>query len=82
MRNTRNRVSVAIANELILILREKRLQVVINDNEAEMDKTGLEAEGKCSGGKSFLFYLKDSHFMRFATLIIMVATNEVTGNLY
>ena len=30
---------VAIANDLVLIFRGKGLQVVINGNEAEMDKT-------------------------------------------
>ena len=39
-------VFVAIANDLVLILRGKGLQAVINVNEAEMDETGVEAEGK------------------------------------
>ena len=34
------------------------MQAVINGNEAEMDETGLEAEGKVNGGKSALFNLK------------------------
>ena len=51
-------VFIAIANDLILILRGKGLQAVINGNEAEMDKAGLEAEGKSNGGKSVLFNLK------------------------
>ena len=50
-------VSVAIANDLVLILRGKSLQAVINGNEAEMDETGLEAEGKGNGRKSALFNL-------------------------
>ena len=37
-------VFVVIANELILILRGKGLEAVINSNEAEIDETGLEAE--------------------------------------
>ena len=53
-------VFVAIANDLILLLREKGLQAVINGNEAEMDETGLEAEGKGNGGKSALLNLKDT----------------------
>ena len=53
-------VFVAIANDLILILRGKGLQAVIDGNEAEMDETGLEAEGKGNGGKSALFNLKDT----------------------
>ena len=32
---------VAIANNLVLIFRGKGLQVVINGNEAEMDKASL-----------------------------------------
>ena len=51
-------VFVAIANDLVLILREKGLQAVISGNEAEMDETGLEAEGKGNGVKSALFNLK------------------------
>ena len=35
-------VFVAMANDLLIILREKGLQAVINGNEAEMDETGLE----------------------------------------
>ena len=46
--------------DLILILRGKGLQAVINANEAEMDETSLEAEGKGNGGKSALFNLKDT----------------------
>ena len=41
----------------------KGLQAVMDGNEAEMDETGLEAEGKGNGGKSTLFNLKDSHFI-------------------
>ena len=48
-------VSVAIARDLVLILWGKGLQAVINGNEAEMDETGFEAEGKDNGGKSALF---------------------------
>ena len=36
------------------------LQAVINGNEAVMDETGLEAEGKGNGRKSALFNLKDT----------------------
>ena len=75
-------VLVAVANDLILILRGKGLQTVIDGNEAEMDETGLEAEGKGNGGKSALFNLKDSHFIQFTNLIIMVATDDVIGNFY
>ena len=53
-------VFVAIANDLVLILQRKGLQAVINGNEAEMDETGLEAEGKGNEGKSALFNLKDT----------------------
>ena len=53
-------VFVAIANDLILILRGKGLQAVIDGNEAEIDETGLEAEGKVNGEKSALFNLKDT----------------------
>ena len=51
---------VGIANDLILILGRKGLRAVINSNEAEMDETDLEAEGKGNGGKSVLFNLKDT----------------------
>ena len=53
-------VFVAIANDQILILRGKGLRAVLNGNEAEMDETGLEAEGRGNGGKSELFNLKDT----------------------
>ena len=53
-------VFVAIANDLILILRGKDLQAVIDGNEADMDETGLEAEEKGNGGKLALFNLKDT----------------------
>ena len=68
-----------MANDLLIILRGKGLQAVINGNEAEMDETGLEVEGKSNGGNSALFNLKDSHFIRFTKLIIMVG---VIGNFY
>ena len=57
------RVLVAMANysdDLILILRGKGLQAVINSNEVETDKTLLETEGEGNGGKSALFNLKDT----------------------
>ena len=54
------RVFVAMANDLLIILRGKGLQAVINGNEAEMDETGLEVEGKGNGGNSALFNLKDT----------------------
>ena len=54
-------VFVAIAIDLVLILRGKGLQAVTNGNEAEMDETGLEAEGKGNGRKSVvLLNLKDT----------------------
>ena len=56
-------VLVGIANNfdnLILILRGKGLQALINGNEAETDETGLETEGKGNRGKSALFKLKDT----------------------
>ena len=56
-------VLVGIANNfdnLILILRGKGLQALINGNEAETDETGLETEGKGNQGKSALFKLKDT----------------------
>ena len=53
-------VFVAMANDLLIILREKGLQAVINGNEAEMDETGLEVEGKGNGGNSASFDLKDT----------------------
>ena len=56
-------VFVAIANDLILILWGKSLQAVVNSNVAEMDKTGLEVEGKGNGGKSALFNLKDTSIL-------------------
>ena len=52
-------VFVAIANDLVLILQGKGLQAVTG-NEAEMDETGLQAEGKDNGGKSALINLKDT----------------------
>ena len=75
-------VFVAIANDLILTLQGKGLQAVINGNEAEMDETSLEAAGKGNGGKSAVFNVKDSHFIRFTKLIIMVAVDEGIGNFY
>ena len=66
-------VFVAIANDLVLILRGKSLQAVINDNEVEMDETGLEAERKGNG---------ESYFLRITKIIIMVATDEIIGNFY
>ena len=74
--------TLEIANALILILPGKGLQAVINGNEGEMDETGLEAEGKANGGKSVLFNLKDSNFLRFTKFIMMVGTDEVIGNFY
>ena len=53
-------VFVAIANDLILILRRKGFQTVINDNEADMDETSLEEEGKGNGRKAALFNLKET----------------------
>ena len=73
-------VFVAIANDLILKLQGKGLQAVINGNEVEMDETGVEVAGKGNGGKSAVFNVKDSHFIRFTKLIIMVAADEVIGN--
>ena len=63
-------VFVAIANDLILILRGKGLQAVIDGNEAEMDETGLEAEGKGNGGKSVLFNLKDTALFDLLNLLL------------
>ena len=74
--------TLEIANALISILPGKGLQAVINGNEGEMGETGLEAEGKGNGGKSVLFNLKDSNFLRFTKFIIMVGTDEVIGNFY
>ena len=48
-------VFVAITNDLILILRGKGLQAVINGNEAEMNETGSQAKEKGNGGTSALF---------------------------
>ena len=51
-------VLAAISNNLdslILILRVKGLQAVINGNEADADETGLETERKGNGEKSTLF---------------------------
>ena len=53
-------VFVAMANDLLIILRGRSLQAVINGNEAEMDQTGLEVEGKRNGGNSALSNLKDT----------------------
>ena len=53
-------VFLVMANNLLIILRGKGLQAVINGNEAEMDETGLEVEGKGNGGNSALFNLKDT----------------------
>ena len=49
-----------MANDLLIILRGRSLQAVINGNEAEMDETGLEVEGKRNGGNSALSNLKDT----------------------
>ena len=72
-------VFVAMANDLLIILRGKGLQAVVNGNEAEMDETGLKVEGKGIRGNSTLFDLKDSHFIRFTKLTIMVG---FVGNFY
>ena len=56
-------VFVAMANDLLIILRGKGLQAVVNGNEAEMNETGLYVEGKGNSGNSALFNLKDSHFI-------------------
>ena len=53
-------VLLAMTNDLLIILLGKGLQTVINGNEAEMDQTGLEVEGKGNGGNSALFNLKDT----------------------
>ena len=53
-------VFLAMANDLFIILQGKGLQAVINGTEAELDKTGLEVEGKGNGGNSALFNLKDT----------------------
>ena len=54
------RVFVAMTYDLLIILRGKSLQAEINDNEAEMDETGLEVEGEGNVGNSALFNLKDA----------------------
>ena len=51
---------IVIANDPILILPGKGLPAVKNGNEAEIDGSGLEAEGKVNGGNSALFNLKDT----------------------
>ena len=51
---------MAMENYLLIILRRKGLQAIINVNEAEMDETGLEVQVKGNGGKSALFNLKDT----------------------
>ena len=71
-------VFVAIANDLILILRGKGLQAVIDGNEAEMDETGLEAEGKGNGGKSVLFNLKDTAIL-FDLLNLLLWLRQITS---
>ena len=53
-------VFVTMANDLLIILRGKGLQAVINGNEGEMDETGLEVEGEGNGENSALFNLKDT----------------------
>ena len=76
-------VFVAIANDLILILRGKGLPAVINGNEAEMDKTGLERQKeKVTEENQRCLIEKTQLFLRFPKLIIMVATDEVIGNFY
>ena len=55
-------VFVAMANDLLIILRGKGLQAVINGNEAEMDETGWEVEGKGNGENSALFIWKTQPF--------------------
>ena len=71
-------VFVAIANDLILTLRGKGLQAVIDGNEAEMDETGLEAEGKGNGGKSALFNLKDTAIL-YDLLILLLWLRQMTS---
>ena len=54
------RVFLAMANNLLIILRGKGLQAVTNGNKAELDETSLEVERKGNGGNSALFNLKDT----------------------
>ena len=56
----RGTLEIGVFVAIVLILREKGLQAVINGNEADVDETGLEAEGKGNGRKSALFNLKDT----------------------
>ena len=51
---------VTMAKDPLIISRGKGVQAVINGNEAEMDETGLEVEGKGNGRNSALFNLKDT----------------------
>ena len=53
-------VFVTMANDLLIILRGKGLQAVINGSEAEIDETCFEVEGKGNGRNSSLLYLKDT----------------------
>ena len=55
-------VFVAMANDLLIILWGKSLQAVVNGNEAEMDETGWEVEGKGNGRNSALFIWKTQPF--------------------
>ena len=56
----RGTLEIGVFVAIVLILQEKGLQAVINGNEADVDETGLEAEGKGNGRKSALFNLKDT----------------------
>ena len=51
-----------MTNDLLIILWGKGLQAVINGNEAEMDETGWEVEGKGKGRNSALFIWKTQPF--------------------
>ena len=76
------RVFLAMANKLLIILRGKDLQAVINGNEAEMDETGLEVEGKGNGGNSALFNLKDTTILYvFLNLLLWMEPLETSIEL-
>ena len=69
-----------MANDLLKILRGKELQALINDNEAEMDETGLEIEGKGNGENSVLFNLKDTAIL-YALLNLLLRLESLDTSI-
>ena len=62
--------------DLILILRVKRLQAVINGNKPEMDETGSETEIKYMKENQLVQFKRQSDFILFIELIMVSADDD------